>query len=172
MYDGQPIFNIIDSSNLQDRRELKLVLIHTENAYRSSAQRSLIASQRSWINFIINTDVPIDPAKDEVVKCSRKVACCPDPTDIPFDILNVSLLYVYCSFQEMRRYAQQRFYDGVSDGGAVISTVPPYAEGITKQTMRLWQKKVWQNTSKETHDLDAYIALLPNLRFKIQISHI
>ncbi|MGN7714983.1 RolB family protein [Agrobacterium radiobacter] len=158
MYGSQPVFNIIDSSNLQDRRELKLVLIHTANAYRSFAQKSLIAAQRSWINLITNTDVPIDPPKDEVVKRFCEVAGCPGPTDIP----NVSLMYVYCSFQEMRGYAQKRFYDGASDGGTVISTVPPYAEGITKQTMGLWQKNVYQNTSKETHDLDAYIAFLPS----------
>lgn len=47
MYHSRPIFNIIDSSNIQDRRELKLVLRHTEIAYRSFAQEDLIPAQRS-----------------------------------------------------------------------------------------------------------------------------
>lgn len=77
MYHSRPIFNIIDSSNIQDRRELKLVLRHTEIAYRSFAQEDLIPAQRSWMNSIINTDVPIDPAIDEVVKRFCEVACLP-----------------------------------------------------------------------------------------------
>uniref|UniRef100_UPI003965B9EC RolB family protein n=1 Tax=Agrobacterium fabrum TaxID=1176649 RepID=UPI003965B9EC len=60
--------------DLQDRRELKLVLIHTANARRSYAQKSLIAAQRSWINLITNTDVPIDRPKDKVVKRFCEVA--------------------------------------------------------------------------------------------------
>ncbi|NSY72469.1 hypothetical protein G6L35_25435 [Agrobacterium tumefaciens] len=162
MYHSRPIFNIIGSSNIQDRRQLKLVLRHTEIAYRSFAQEDLIPVRRSWMNSIINTDVPIDPAIDEVVKRFCEVACLPGPAGIPLNIiLNDSLMYVYCSFQEMRKYAHKRFYDGVSDEGVVISTVPPYAEGITKETMRSWHNNVCQNTSNETHDLDAYIAFLP-----------
>ncbi|WP_234887912.1 MULTISPECIES: RolB family protein [Rhizobium/Agrobacterium group] len=82
MYHSRPIFNIIGSSNIQDRRQLKLVLRHTEIAYRSFAQEDLIPVRRSWMNSIINTDVPIDPAIDEVVKRFCEVACLPGPAGI------------------------------------------------------------------------------------------
>ncbi|WP_197433495.1 RolB family protein [Agrobacterium vitis] len=162
MYHSRPIFNVIDSSNIHGRRELKLFLRHVEIAYRSFAQRDLIRAQRSLINSIINIDVPIDPAIDEVVNRFCEVACLQGPAGIPLTIiLNDSLMYVYCSFREMRRYAHKRLYDGVSDGSVVISTVPPYTEGIRKETMRSWQNNVGENTSDEIHNVDAYIAFLP-----------
>ncbi|NTG64904.1 hypothetical protein G6L45_30380, partial [Agrobacterium rhizogenes] len=87
----------------------------------------------------------------------------PGAVHIPLNIiLKDSLMYVYCSFQEMRRYACERFYEGFSGKGVVISTVPPYAQGLTKETMRWWQNEVCQITNNEKNDLDAYIAFLPN----------
>ncbi|MCM2442481.1 hypothetical protein HGO34_22495 [Agrobacterium vitis] len=160
---SRPIFNVIDCSHIQDRRELEIVLLATRRAYLRFAQQDLIPAQRSWIDSIIDTNVPIDPAIDEVVKRFRSVACLPAPVGMSLNIvLNDSLMYVYCSFQEMRRYACERFYEGFSGKGVVISTVPPYSQGITKEAMRCWQNEVCHITNNEKNDLDAYIAFLPN----------
>ena len=112
-------------------------LLGTKRAYRRFAQQDLIPAQHSWITSIIDADTPIDPVIGEVVKRFFEVACLPGPASMPLNIiLEDSLMYVYCSFQEMRSYATNRFYDGISDKGVVISTVPPYSKRITKETMR------------------------------------
>nr|WP_181389307.1 RolB family protein [Agrobacterium fabrum]AAD30482.1 B protein [Agrobacterium fabrum str. C58] len=162
MYYERPVFDIVDTWEIREREVLKPVLSVAEEDYCYFVQNTVASAQRSWVDLVANLFNSPDSDIDDALNRFADAPCLHGPTLEPMNlILKGSPMYVYCSFEEMRSCATKRFYEGISNRGVVICTVPPYAEGVTRDDMSVWQNQACVNTCSGKNDLDAYIAFLP-----------
>nr|AAD30490.1 5 protein [Agrobacterium vitis] len=158
----RPTFNIFNTWKIRKRQKLRRALSAAEKDYRNFLQNTVAPAQCSWVASVVELFASELPWLGEMLKGFADKPRAPGPEIGPINlILEDSPMYVYCSVEEMKSYANRGSYDGFSSRGVVICTVPPYAEEVTRGAMSVWQNQTCANTCSGKKDLAAYIAFLP-----------